>query len=136
MCRIKKKNQNDQSKRRSSRRDDKSNESFSSEVSLIIKRLTDEFIYELSKSETAESTESLVNSVNSHIIKKILNLDAIDHIFCNRSLFTSYILKIFICETGTRKKFTSEGYESVVMTLINENNQARDVTLTKVFYSS
>jgi hypothetical protein len=83
-----------------------------------------------------ESSELTVNSVNSHIIKKILNSGAIDHIFCNRSSFITYTLKISICETGTGKKFTSEGYESVAMILINGDNQARDVTLTEVLYSS
>jgi hypothetical protein len=112
MCRIKKKNQNDQSKQESSRRDDKSDESSSSKISLMIKRL----INELSESELAESeTTSFVNSVNNHIIKKILNSDAIDHIFCNRSSFITYIFKIFICEIDTKKKFISERYESVVM---------------------
>ncbi len=95
----------------------------------MIKRLID-------KSSESELAEPFVNSVNSHIIKKILNSDAIDHIFCNRSLFTSYTPKISTCETGTREKFTSERYKSVVMTLINEDNQARDVTLTRVLYSS
>jgi hypothetical protein len=129
MCRIKKKNQNDQSKRESSQK--KSNESLiTSEISLMIKRLIDES----SESRLAES-RSLVNSVNSHIIKKILNSDAIDHIFCNRSLFISYTPKTFICETRTSEKFISEKYESVVITLINENNRARDVTLTRMLYS-
>ncbi len=95
----------------------------------MIKRLID-------RSSESELAEPLVNSVNSHIIKKILNLDAIDHIFCNRSSFITYTPKISICETDTREKFTSEEYESVAMTLINENNQARDVTLTRVLYSS
>jgi hypothetical protein len=133
MCRTKKKNQNDQS-RESSRRDDKLDESSSSEISLMIKRLIDES----SESETAGSTESselIVNSVNNHIIKKILNSDAIDHIFCNRSSFITYTPKIFICETSTGEKFTSERYESVAMTLINEDNQTRDVTLIEVLYS-
>ncbi len=99
----------------------------------MIKRLIDES----SESGLTESeTTSLVNSVNSHITKKILNSDAIDHIFCNRSLFTFYTPKISTCEIDTRKKFTLEEYESVAMTLINEDNQARDVTLTKVLYSS
>jgi isocitrate dehydrogenase kinase/phosphatase len=124
MCRIKKKNQKD-FKKESSQED----ELTISEVSLMIKRLIDE-------SSESELAESLVNSVNNHIIKKILNSDAIDHIFCNRSLFTSYILKIFICETGSGEKFISERYESVIMTLINENNQTRDVILIEVLYSS
>ncbi len=97
----------------------------------MIKRLIDES----SESDLAES-RPLVNSVNNHIIKKILNSDATDHIFCNRSLFISYIPKISTCETGTREKFISERYESVAMILINENNQARDVILIEVLYSS
>ncbi len=63
----------------------------------MIKRLIDELTSELSESETAESIESselIVNSVNSHIIKKILNSDVIDHIFCNRSSFITYTFKI------------------------------------------
>jgi hypothetical protein len=128
MCRIKAKNQKD-FKKKSSQED----ELIISEVSLMIKR----FIDESSESRLAESeTTSLVNLVNSHIIKKILNLDAIDHIFCNRSSFITYIFKIFICEIDTREKFISETYELVVMILINENNQTRNVTLTKVLYSS
>jgi hypothetical protein len=42
----------------------------------MIKRLIDES----SESDLAE-LRSLVNSVNNHIIKKILNLDAIDYMF-------------------------------------------------------
>ncbi len=94
----------------------------------MIKRLIDE----PSESKLAKS---LVNSVNSQIIKKILNSDAIDHIFCNRSLFIIYTPKIAICETGTREKFTLERYKLVVMILISENNQARDVILIEVLYS-
>jgi hypothetical protein len=130
MCRIKKKNQNGQSKQKSSRRDDKLDESSSSGVSLMVKRLIDK----LSKSDLAES-RPLVNSVNSHIIKKILNSGVIDHIFCNWSSFITYTLKISICKIGTGERFTSERYESVVMILINENNQIRDVILTRVLYS-
>jgi hypothetical protein len=131
MCRTKKKDQNDQSKQGSSRRDDKSDESSSPGVSLMVKRLIDE----PPGSDQAES-RPLVNSVNSHITKKILDSDATDHIFCNRSSFITYTPKISICETDTRDKFTSEGYESVAMTLINGDNQTRDVTLTKMLYSS
>jgi hypothetical protein len=75
MCRIKRKNQNDQSNQKSCRRDDKSDEFFSLEILLMIKRLID------------EPSELTVNSVNSHIIKKILNSDGINHIFCNRLSF-------------------------------------------------
>ncbi len=77
----------------------------------------------------------IVVSDNSHIIKKILNLDVIDHIFCNRSLFILYTSKTFICKSKTSEKFISKRYESVVMTLTYENNQTRDVTLTRVLYS-
>ncbi len=105
------------------------NKSFiTSEILLMIKRFIDE-------SSKSELTEFLVNLINSYIIKKILNLDVIDQIFCNRSLFISFISKTFICEIDTRKKFISEKYESVIMTLINENIQTRIVTLTKVLYS-
>ncbi len=97
----------------------------------MVKRLIDE----PPGSDQAES-RPLVNSVNSHITKKILDSDATDHIFCNRSSFITYTPKISICETDTREKFTSEEYESVAMTLINENNQTRDVTLIEVLYSS
>ncbi len=95
----------------------------------MVKRLIDE-------PSGSGLAEPLVNSVNSHIIKKILNSGAIDHIFCNRSLFTFYISKTFICETGTGEKFISEGYESIVMILTNEDNLTRDVILTRVLYSS
>jgi hypothetical protein len=107
MCRIKKKN--DQFN--SSRRDDKieNESSITEEITLMIKRLIDEI-------ESVESVESaelirlsfLVNSVNDYITRKILDSETIDHIFCNRSAFISYILKIFICEIDTRKKFTAK----------------------------
>ncbi len=85
----------------------------------MINRFIDELTSELFESRLAQP---LVNSVNSHIIKKMLNSGAINHIFCNRSLFISFIPKTSICETGTREKFILEKYESVIMTLINENN--------------
>ncbi len=91
------------------------------EIILVIKRL-------ISKVESVESVESaeslklsfLVNSVNDHIIRKILDSKTIDHIFCNRASFISYILKIFICETETKKKFTAEDTESIQMKLIDD----------------
>jgi hypothetical protein len=74
MCRIKKKN--DQFK--SSRRNDKieNESSIIEEITLMIKRLIDEI-------ESAESAESslLVNLVNDHITRKILDSEIIDHIF-------------------------------------------------------
>jgi hypothetical protein len=120
MCRIKKKNQKDQSKR---------NELTTLEITLVINRFIDRL--ELSKSRTT----SLVNSINSHIIKKILNLDAIDHIFCNQSLFISYTSKTFIYETSTRKKFKSDDFESIQMIVLDNQNRPRDVILIEVLYS-
>jgi hypothetical protein len=67
-----------------------------------------------------ESTEPLVNSVNNYLTRTIFDSGATDHIFCNRSSFISYILKIFICETGTREKFTAEDTESIQMKLIDD----------------
>jgi hypothetical protein len=123
MCRIKKRN--DQFK--SSCRNDKiENESFiTEEITLIIKRLIDE-------------TESsfLVNLVNDHITRKILDSEIIDHIFCNRFAFISYILKIFICETNTRKKFTAKNIESIQMKLIDDQNRSKLVILIEMLYSS
>jgi hypothetical protein len=97
----------------------------------MIKRLIDEI-------ESAESAESslLVNSVNGHITRKILDSEVTDHIFCNRSSFISYILKIFICETGTRKKFTAEGTESVQMKFIDDHDRSKLVILIGMLYSS
>jgi hypothetical protein len=133
MCRIKKKN--DQFNKESSRRDDKiENESFiTEEITLMIKRLIDEV-------ESAESTElirssSLVNSVNDHITRKILDSEATDHIFCNRSNFISYILKIFICEIGIEEKFTAKNIESVQMKLIDDQNRSKLVILIEMLYS-
>jgi hypothetical protein len=102
MCRIKKKN--DQSNKRSSRRDDKTeNESsITEEITLMSKHLIDE----------AESS-LLINLVNDHITRKILDSKITDHIFCNRSNFISYGLKIFICETDTKKKFNAKNIESI-----------------------
>ncbi len=101
----------------------------------MTKRLIDE--HELSESELAESeATSLINSVNSHITKKILNSDAIDHIFCNRSLFIFYIPKISICETSTREKFRSDNFESIQMIVLDDQNKSRDVTPTRVLYLS
>jgi hypothetical protein len=123
MCRIKK--ENDQFK--SSRRNDKiEDESFIiEEITLMIKRLIDE-------------TESsfLVNSINDHITRKILDSETTDHIFCNRSNFISYTLKISICETDTREKFTAKKTESIQMKLIDDQNRSKLVILTGVLYSS
>jgi hypothetical protein len=126
MCRIKNKRQDDQFK--SSRKNDKIEDesSITEEITLMIKRLIDE----------NESSEFLVNSVNDHITRKILDSRAIDYIFCNWSSFISYILKIFICETETRKKFTAKNTESVQMKLIDDQNRSKLVTLIEMLYSS
>ncbi len=122
MCRIKKRN--DQFK--SSRRNEKiANESsITEEITLMIKHLIDE----------AESS-LLVNLVNDHITRKILDSEIIDHIFCNRSNFISYILKIFICETRTRKKFTAKNTELIQMKLIDDQDQLKLAILIDVLYS-
>ncbi len=124
MCRIKNK-RNDQSNKRSPRRDDKTeNESsITEEITLMIKRLID------------ESSELLVNSVNDHITRKILDSETIDHILCNRLFFISYILKIFICETDTKEKFFAKNTESVQMKLIDDQNRSKLVILIEVLYS-
>jgi hypothetical protein len=131
MCRIKNK-RNDQSK--SPRRNDKTEDesSITEGITLMIKRLIDEV-------ESAESTESsapLVNLVDEHITRKILDSGVTDHTFCNRSFFISYILKIFICETDTKEKFTAKDTESVQMKLIDGQNRPKLVTLIEVLYSS
>jgi hypothetical protein len=97
----------------------------------MIKRLIDE-------NEFFESSESsfLVNSVNDHITRKILDSRTTDHIFCNRSSFISYILKIFICETNTREKFIAEGTESMQMKLIDDQNRSKLVILIEMLYLS
>jgi hypothetical protein len=135
MCRIKK-NQNDQSK--SSRRGDKiENESYiTEEITLMIKRLIDE-IESIESVELAESirSSSLVNSVNDHTIRKILDSETTDHIFYNRSAFISYISKIFICETDTEEKFTAKSTESIQMKLIDDQNRSKLVILIGMLYS-
>ncbi len=84
MCRIKNKRQDDQFK--SSRRNDKTeNEpSITEEITLMIKRLIDE-VESAGSAESAKliRSSSLVNSVNDHITRKILDSRATDHIFCN-----------------------------------------------------
>jgi hypothetical protein len=126
MCRIKKKN--DQFNKKSSRKNDKIKDesSITEEITLMIKRLIDE----LSKSSF------LVNAVNNHIIRKILDSKATDHIFCNRSFFIIYTLKIFICETETREKFTAKNTESMQMKLIDDHNRSKLVILIEMLYSS
>jgi hypothetical protein len=127
MCRIKKRN--DQFNKKSSRKNDKiEDELIIEEVTLMIKRL-------ISENKSFESS-LLVNSINDHIIRKILDSRATDHIFCNRSSFISYILKIFICETGTKKKFTAKNTESIQMKLIDDQNRSKLVTLIEMLYSS
>ncbi len=130
MCRIKKKND------KSSDRNDKiEDESFiTEEITLMIKRL-------ISESESVESDESLeslflVNSVNDYITRKILDSKIINHIFCNRSIFISYILKIFIYETSTKEKFTVKNTESIQMKLIDDQNRSKLVILIAMLYSS
>ncbi len=128
MCQTKNKNQNDQSNKKSSRRDDKieNESSITEEITLMIKR----FINESAKSSF------LVNSVNDHIIRKILDSKTIDHIFCNRSSFISYIFRIFICETDTKKKFTAKNTELIQMKLIDDQNRSKSVILIEMLYSS
>jgi hypothetical protein len=124
MCRTKKRN--DQSNKRSSRKNDKigNKSSITKEITLMIKRFID------------ESSESLVNSVNDHITRKILDSEIIDHIFCNRSSFIPYILKIFICEIETRKKFTAKNIESIQMKLIDDQDRSKLMILIEMLYSS
>jgi hypothetical protein len=126
MCRTKK--GNDQSNKGSPRRDDKTEDEspITEKVTLMIKRLIDE----------SSDSSSLVNSVNGHITRKILDSGATDHIFCNRSSFISYTPKISICETGTGEKFTAEGTESVQMKLIDDQDRPKLVILIGVLYSS
>jgi hypothetical protein len=135
MCRIKKKN--DQFK--SPRRDDKTGDesSITEKITLMIKRLIDE-IESAGSVESAELIRSslLVNSVNGHITRKILDSRATDHIFCNRSSFISYILKIFICEIETKKKFTAKSTESIQMKLIDDQNRSKLMIIIEVLYSS
>ncbi len=132
MCRIKK--ENDQSNKKSPRRDDKieNESSITEEITLMIKRLIDE----VESAESTESSTSLVNSVNDHITRKILDSETTDHIFCNRSNFISYILKISICETSTKKKFTAKSIESIQIELIDDQNRSKLVMLIEVLYSS
>jgi hypothetical protein len=129
MCRIKKRN--DQIK--SSRKNDKieNESSITEEITLMIKRL----INEIKSAESAESS-SLVNSVNDHITRKILDSEIIDHIFCNRSFFIFYIFKIFIRETDTKKKFTAKNTESIQMKLIDDQNRSKLMILIEILYSS
>ncbi len=136
MCRIKNK-KNDQFNKKSSRRDDKieNESSITEEVTLMIKRLINE-IESVESIESAESSELLVNSVNDHITRKILDSEVIDHIFCNRSNFISYTFKIFICETDIEKKFTAKNTESIQMKLIDDQNRSKLVILIEVLYSS
>jgi hypothetical protein len=135
MCRIKKKN--DQFK--SSRKDDKIEDesSITEEITLMIKRLIDEIeSAELAESAKLIRSSSLVNSVNDHITRKILDSKTTDHIFCNRSNFISYIPKIFICETDAKEKFTAKSTESIQMKLIDDQDRSKLVILIEVLYSS
>jgi hypothetical protein len=132
MCRIKKKN--DQFNKKLSRRNDKiEDRSITEEITLMIKRL----ISEIKSVESAKSSESsfLVNSVNDHITRKILDSKTAEHIFCNQSSFISYILKIFICETRTREKFTAKSTESNQIKHIDNQNRSKLVILIRVLYS-
>jgi hypothetical protein len=80
-CKIKNKKQDNQFK--SFRKNDKIEDVLNTEeITLMIKRLINE-------NESFESSELLINSVNDHIIRKILDSKTIDHIFCNRSSFIS-----------------------------------------------
>ncbi len=132
MCRIKNKKQDDQFK--SSCKDDKiENESFIiKEITLMIKRLVDE----IESIESTESFEFLVNSVNDHITRKILDFKITDHIFCNRLNFIFYILKIFIYETSTKEKFTAKNIESIQIKLVDDQNRSKLMILIEVLYLS
>jgi hypothetical protein len=126
MCRIKKRN--DQSNKRLSRRDDKieNESSITEEITLMIKLFTDK----------SSNSSFLVNSVNDHITRKILDFETTDHIFCNRSNFISYILNIFICEIDTKKKFTAKSTGSIQMKLIDDQNRSKLVILIEMLYLS
>jgi hypothetical protein len=82
-----------------------------------------------------ESSELLVNLVNNHITRKILDSKTIDHIFCNQSSFISYILKIFICETNMREEFIAKSIESIQMKLIVDQNRSKFMILIEMLFS-
>jgi hypothetical protein len=127
MCRIKNKSQNDQSNKKSSRRNDKIEDELfiTEEITLMIKHLIDEVELSL-----------LINSVNDHITRKTLDFETTDHIFCNRSNFILYTLKIFICETSTKEKFTAKSIESIQMKLIDDQDRSKLMILIEMLYSS
>jgi hypothetical protein len=131
MCKIKKRNDQFKSSRRNDKIEDES--SIIQEVTLMIKRL----VSENESVKSAESFESsfLVNSVNDHITRKILDSKANDHIFCNRSSFISYIFKIFIYETKTKEKFIAKNTESIQIKLIDDQNRSKLVILIEMLYS-
>ncbi len=131
MCRIKKRNDQFKSFRRDDKMKDES--SITEKITLMIKRL-------IEKIESVESVKLirssfLVNLVNDHITRKILDSEITDHIFCNQFAFISYILKIFICEIDTKKKFNAKSTESIQMNLIDDQNRSKLMILIEMLYS-
>jgi hypothetical protein len=83
---------------------------------------------------TCEFTSVILT--NDRIIKKILDFEVIDHIFCNKKFFSFIILKFNSFETGTRDKFKIDEVEKMILILIDEKEKKCIVILNDVLYSS
>jgi hypothetical protein len=82
---------------------------------------------------TCEFTSVIL--INDQITKKILDSETIDHIFCNKELFSFITLKFNSFETGTGDKFKIDGVGRVILTLADEKGKKCTVTLNDVLYS-
>jgi hypothetical protein len=82
---------------------------------------------------TCEFTSVIL--INDRITKKILNFEIIDHIFCNKKLFSFITLKLNSFETSTENKFKIDEVEKMILTLTDEKEKKCIVILNDVLYS-
>jgi hypothetical protein len=82
---------------------------------------------------TCELTSVIL--INDQITKKILDFEVIDHIFCNKKLFSFITLKFNSFETDTENKFKIDEVGRIILTLADEKEKKCIVILNDVLYS-
>jgi hypothetical protein len=88
--------------------------------------------------EISDSTCELTSVIliNDQITKKILDFETINHIFCNKKLFSFITLKFNSFETNIEDKFKIDEVNRIILILIDEKEKKCIIILNDVLYSS
>jgi hypothetical protein len=112
-------------------------------VSLMIRRIDSiRSVGTISTVNAIRSVSKITANAATKTSRKMLDLGATDHIFCNKESFISYENRPTTCETGTGERFISERIGTMKMTLMKKDDGSgrgdttQNVTLSKVLYSS